>query len=199
MDGLTAQHMKSMVEHLARAAVRVEQREEKKAAIHQRIEELRRTSLFKGSTKKEIEEQINSLRDELSSLFKTEKQILDEQKAESKIIKQLQDQVSELTQALHTITQETKELIEKKDEEIAKLKDHNHTLQLALKELKEHHPEHKELIDGALKKDQIRKELQEKLHELEEKHKQLSKSKSHDPKELKRIESLIKELKKKLK
>ena len=80
MEGITATHMKKFVVHLANAAVRVEENEKKKNSIHSRIEDIRKTSLFKGSTTEQIESQINELKNNVTQVFKTERLLLEDQK-----------------------------------------------------------------------------------------------------------------------
>ena len=123
----------------------------------------------------------------------------EDQKKESKIIKQLQERVSQLTQALNEATKEKHAILRTRDEEVMDLKDHNHSLQLALKEIKDHSPQHTELVDQVIQKKKLKKELHSKLLILEKQHKELESAKKHDPVKLKELEKKIKEIKKKLK
>lgn len=195
--------LKQFVSHLALASVKQEQKQASKRKIEEHITELQKLSLNKRSTKKEILDSINSLKDTVSAVIRDERQILTEQKTETRVINELKTQVAGMNDKLIHIGKEYAEELEDRDRQILELKETVARLRIEMGE-KTGRQDKVTAIEQKVKnvtvkqKNQLITELERQVKSLETRHKQLQRSGKHKKADLDRVKQMLTAHKKKI-
>ncbi|MBW2966901.1 hypothetical protein KY362_00285 [Candidatus Woesearchaeota archaeon] len=194
--------MRRFVTHLSVASKRAEERLAKKEQIKARLDNIKKVSLNKRSTKQQIESEFGSFEDVVHDIIKDEEKILEEQRKETRQINELKTMVENLSKKLIEIGREYAAELEAKDEKILELREALASAHIKISESGETRQKKIEEIERRLKqrqseppkpksKDEHLAELESHLKTLEARHKDIRKKGGHKKKDLDRVKKLI--------
>jgi len=192
------ERLKGFITQLALASVRVDKKRQAKREVSEHIGRIKKLALNKRSTKGEIESQMDILQDNIAKIIRDESKILDEQRADTALIREMKKKIDVMNNRLIDMGKEYAANLEEKDVKIDELEAELGSSKSELEDAGYHIDRKKRLaaVETRLKakiqanKQEI-KTYEEYIKKLEGRYKKIKAKGKHKKEDLQRVKKVI--------